>query len=105
MGAVATVALSLEVADAVARYILRAIRLLKLYGSSGLFLLWFGSKSTWRLEAQVLAGVNDEEAMAFKKCVQDECIMVSVAVSRSLNRAESMLLNHPFRQLLWHRLL
>jgi hypothetical protein len=82
-GAIGTVRLSLDVADAVARHGLRAIRLLELYGPSGLFLFWFGSKSTWRMEAQVLGELIDEDAMAFKKCVQDECIMVSVAVSRS----------------------
>lgn len=93
----------LDVADAVARHGLRAIRLLKLYGRSGLFLFLFGSKLTWRMEAQVLGELNDEDALAFKKCVQDECTMVSVAVSRSSDRAQSMLLKPPFRQPLWHR--
>jgi hypothetical protein len=97
-GLVMTVQVLLDVADSVARHGLRAIRLLGLYGPSGLLLFWFGSKSTWRMEAQVLGELNDEDALAFKKCVQDECIMVSVAVSRYSDRAESMLLKPPSRQ-------
>ena len=93
-----TVKVSLDVADSVARHGLRAIRLFGLYGPSGLLLFWFGSKSTWRMEAQVLGELTDEDALAFKKCVQDECIMVSVAVSRCSDHAESMSLKPLFRQ-------
>lgn len=78
---IGAVKVSLDVADAIARHGMRGIRLLKLYGPSGLFLFWFGSKLTWRMEAQVLGEMADEDASAFKKCVQDECTMVSVAVS------------------------
>lgn len=65
----------------VAHQALKSIRLVILYGPSGIFLYYFGSLVTWRVEAQVLGQLDDNEAMQFKKSVQDECTMVSVAVS------------------------
>lgn len=61
----------------------RPLDLFDLYGYPGLALFLFGTRTTWRTEAYVLGKVNDEDAMNFKKSVQDECTMVSVAVSLS----------------------
>ncbi|TLD30016.1 hypothetical protein E2P81_ATG06669 [Venturia nashicola] len=65
----------------VAQQALKSFRLLTLYGPSGLLLYYFGSLVTWRVEAQVLGQLDDDEAMQFKKSVQDECTMVSVAAA------------------------
>jgi hypothetical protein len=55
--------------------------LAKLYGyPAGVTLYLFGSRTTWRTEAYVLGKVNDDDALNFKKSVQDECTMISVAV-------------------------
>lgn len=59
----------------------RPLDLYRLYGYSSVVLLLFGSWTTWRTEAFVLGKVNDEDALSFKKSVQDECTMISVAVS------------------------
>jgi len=64
----------------VLRRALTSIRLLNLYGPSGFLLYYFGSLTTWRVEAQVLGRLDDDDAMGFKKSVQDEGTMVSVAV-------------------------
>ena len=74
---------TLDVADVGARHSLRAFQLLELYGPPGLFLFLFGSKMTWHIEAQILGQMIDEDALAFKKYIQDECTMVSVAVRTS----------------------
>jgi hypothetical protein len=58
----------------------RPIDLFDLYGVSGIFLYLFGSRTTWRTEAHVLGTVSDDDALNFKKSVQDECTMISVAV-------------------------
>jgi hypothetical protein len=58
----------------------RVIELLKLYGLLGPVLYLFGNRNTWRLQAQVLGYLKDEDAFAFKKSVRDECAMISVAV-------------------------
>lgn len=60
--------------------LVRAIELVRLYGTSGLYIYAFGSRATWRLQAQVLGQLRDEDAFAFKKSVTDECTMISVAV-------------------------
>lgn len=52
----------------------------RLYGISGFIVWWFGSKNVWRMQAQVLGGLKDEDAMAFRKSIQDECTMTAVAV-------------------------
>lgn len=49
-------------------------------GPAALLYVLFGSRTTWRSEAHVLGTVNDQIALDFKKSVQDECSMVSVAV-------------------------
>jgi hypothetical protein len=64
----------------------RPVHLTKLYGPSGIILYLFGSRTTWRTEAHVLGRLNDSDARDFKKSVQDECTMISVAVSLSLHR-------------------
>lgn len=58
----------------------RPFALLKYYGLPGLFYLVFGSRSTWRAQAHVLGTLADEDALNFKKSVQDECTIISVAV-------------------------
>lgn len=58
----------------------RPLDLFELYGWLGFVLLLFGSRTTWRTEAYVLGKVNDSDALEFKKYVQDECTMISVAV-------------------------
>lgn len=64
--------------------VLRPFRLYGLYGALGALLFFFGSRTTWSVEAQVLGRLDEDDAMQFKKSVQDECTMVSVAVSTSL---------------------
>jgi hypothetical protein len=65
----------------------RPIDLFDLYGVSGIFLYLFGSRTTWRTEAHVLGTVSDDDALNFKKSVQDECTMISVAVRSSIQKA------------------
>lgn len=60
--------------------VLRPFRLWDLYGAPGIILYLFGSRTTWNVEAQVLGRQDEDDAMQFKKSVQDECTMVSVAV-------------------------
>lgn len=62
------------------RFCYTAILLIRRDGLTGLLYLVFGSRTTWRSEAHVLGTVNDRIASEFKKSVQDECSMVSVAV-------------------------
>lgn len=59
----------------------RPIALFRYYGVPGLFYYVFGSRTTWRTEAHVLGTRADEDALNFKKSVQEECTMISVAVS------------------------
>lgn len=61
--------------------LVREFELVRLYGSLGIVVWLFGSRNTWRLQAQVLGKVKEEDAFSFKKSVTDECTMVSVAVS------------------------
>lgn len=68
----------------------RPLDLFDLYGYPGLALFLFGSRTTWT-EAYVLGKVNDEDAMNFKKSVQDECTMISVAVSLSSVIVDSLI--------------
>ena len=70
----------LLVSDSLFQAIHRAIPLFRLYGLSGIVLLFFGSRTTWRVEAQILGKLDDKEALEFKKSVKDECTMISVAV-------------------------
>ena len=56
--------------------------LLEVYGfAEGVLLFCFSSRSIWRLEAQVLGSLGDDDAFMFKKSVQDECTTISIAVS------------------------
>lgn len=74
-----------EVADLFARNAVRAFHLSVLYGPSSIPLLLFGSRATWRIEAQVLGQLKDEDAATFKKSILDECTMIAVAVCLSIN--------------------
>ncbi|CZS93649.1 uncharacterized protein RAG0_03831 [Rhynchosporium agropyri] len=64
-----------------AQTIRRPMDLVDLYGVSGIFLYFFGSRTTWGTEAQVLGTVSDDDALSFKKSVQDECTIISVAAA------------------------
>ena len=59
------------------------IALLRLYGISGYFVWAYGSQSVWRMQAKLLGSFNDNDAMAFRKSMQDECTMTAVAVCLS----------------------
>ncbi len=59
----------------------RPFELIRLYGPPGVILFYFGSRNTWRLQAQVLGELKKEDAFSFTRCVKDECTMISVAVS------------------------
>lgn len=58
----------------------RPFDLFKLYGLPGIVLFFFASRTVWRTEAHVLGSMLDDDANNFKKSVQDECTMISVAV-------------------------
>jgi hypothetical protein len=70
----------LDIADQYGRELVRAIQLFKWYGPSSIPLFLFGSRTTWRIQAQILGQVKDDDALAFKKSVYDECTMIAVAV-------------------------
>ena len=80
---VVSLSLTVDGLDYTLRTIRRVALLYKLYGSPGAALFLFGNRSTWRLEAHILGGLKDEDALAFKKSVQGQCNMISVAVSSS----------------------
>ncbi|KFY93942.1 hypothetical protein V500_03483 [Pseudogymnoascus sp. VKM F-4518 (FW-2643)] len=71
----------LDVIDLLARTAVRASNLFLLYGPSSIPLLLFGSRATWRLEAQILGQLKEEDAAAFKKSILDECTMIAVAAA------------------------
>ena len=52
-----------------------------IYGVSGVAIVCFASGNIWRLEVQILGRLSDEEAMEFRKSVENESTMVSIAVS------------------------
>ena len=61
--------------------IIRGYELFRWYGPSGIALWLFGNHTIWRIQAQILGEVKDEDALAFKKSVYNECTMISIAVS------------------------
>ena len=81
LGYAASVVTFIQITIFVFQSAVQPFYLFKLYGPSGLVLQIFGNRSTWRTEAHVLGRVDDGEAMQFKKSVQDDCTMISVAVS------------------------
>ncbi|KAH8593000.1 hypothetical protein B0O99DRAFT_516762 [Bisporella sp. PMI_857] len=82
LGVVASVySISAVVGKVVLSYTYRAIHLSRLYGIPAGVILLFGSRTTWRMQAEVLGKLNKEDAMAFKKSVQDESTMISVAAA------------------------
>jgi len=70
----------MESVDFVIRQSLRIFSLTDLYGPSGVALYAFGARTTWLVQAQVLGKLVDNDALDFKKAIQDECTMISVAV-------------------------
>jgi hypothetical protein len=70
----------LDGADFCARQFVRVLQLYDFYGPWGIPLLLFGNRTIWRIQAQTLGRVNDDDALAFKKSVYDECTMIAVAV-------------------------
>jgi hypothetical protein len=84
IGVISTV---IEITSTVIQTLRRPINLFDLYGLSGVFLYLFGSRTTWRTEAHVLGTMSDDDALNFKKSVQDECTMISVAVRYSIQKA------------------
>jgi hypothetical protein len=68
----------------------RPFYLVRLYGMPGIFLYLFGNRTTWRTQAYVLGKVIDEDALSFKRSVQDECTMISVAVSLVPNSSRTV---------------
>jgi hypothetical protein len=71
----------LDIADAFARKFVRGYQLWKWYGQAGVPLFIFGNRTTWRIQAQILGELNDDDALAFKTSVYNECTMIAVAVS------------------------
>lgn len=61
--------------------------LFSLYGIPGIFVWLFGNRTTWRLEAQVLGDLKDEDAKAFKDSIIAECTTIAVAVCESTQNA------------------
>lgn len=59
----------------------RLLALTHLYGLTGLILGVFGSSNVWLAEARILGGMVDNQAMEFRKSVQDECNMIAIEVS------------------------
>jgi hypothetical protein len=76
-----SVRLALDLADAFAREFVRGYQLWKWYGLAGVPLFIFGNRMTWRIQAQILGELNDDDALAFKTSVYNECTMIAVAVS------------------------
>lgn len=60
---------------------IRPLVLLDIYGPPGLIFWLVGSRTTWRMQVQVLGKLDDKESLEFKKSLQDGCTMVSIAVS------------------------
>lgn len=54
-----------DLADEVASKFLRGYQLCKLYGQSGITFVIFGNRTTWRIQAQILGLLKDEDAMAY----------------------------------------
>jgi hypothetical protein len=70
----------LEFADVTARGIVRGYQACRLYGLSGIPLSIFGNRTTWRIQAQILGHLRNEDALAYKESVYNECTMIAVAV-------------------------
>ncbi|KAF2671958.1 hypothetical protein BT63DRAFT_422471 [Microthyrium microscopicum] len=59
--------------------VLAPVSLIYLYGPAGVVLYLFGSRSTWRIQAEILGTLDDNDALDYRKAVQEECTMLSVA--------------------------
>ncbi|KAF3116857.1 hypothetical protein TWF706_000081 [Orbilia oligospora] len=51
---------------------------IRIYGVAGIFVFFFGSIMIWRTQLEVLSGMRDEDALAFKKWIIDECNMTAI---------------------------
>jgi hypothetical protein len=91
--AIELISIGLDIGDIGARAVASSIPLIRLYGPRGLLLFVFGDRTAWRTQAAVLGNLEDEEAMAFKKSVQNECSMVSIAV-RACARKTSLITSY-----------
>jgi hypothetical protein len=87
---VVALGVALDVADLYARKFVRGFQLCKWYGPSGIALFLFGNRTTWRIQAQILGQVKDEDALAFKTSVYNECTMIAVAVSIPIQVVKSI---------------
>lgn len=68
--------------DAYIRYLRHFWALIRIYGPFfGPLVGLFGSRRTWRAEAQVIGVMDDEQALGFRDAVQGQCTMISVTVS------------------------
>lgn len=66
----------------------------RLYGFAAGLVVWgSGSKTAWRMQAQVLRSLNDDDAMRFRTSMQDECNMIAVAVGGQSDRFSCIRLN------------
>ncbi|KAK6496905.1 hypothetical protein TWF481_001886 [Arthrobotrys musiformis] len=52
---------------------------IRLYGVAGIVGFWFGNIETWKTLLEVLARLQDEDALAFKKWIIDEYNMTAIA--------------------------
>jgi hypothetical protein len=91
---IAVADIGFEIVDTFRNEIVRVVHLMSWYGPSGLVLFLFGSRTTWRMQAQVLGQLKEEDALGFKKSVYDECTMVSVAVRVHTLEALHPLMKH-----------
>jgi hypothetical protein len=75
------VRVTFDIADLYARHLVRGIRLFRLRDPSGIALLLFGNRTTWRIQAQILGQMKDGDALEFKASVYNEYTMIAVAAS------------------------
>ncbi|KAJ6138338.1 hypothetical protein N7471_004824 [Penicillium samsonianum] len=59
----------------------RILALIRLYGLSGMLVAFCGSSNVWQVEAKVIGELDDDQAIEFRKSVQDECSMIAVAAA------------------------
>jgi hypothetical protein len=79
-----TISVVVDIVDEYAREFVRCYQLCKMYGVTGVPLFIFGNRTIWRMQAQILGELKDEDALAFKESVYNECTMIAVSVSSLL---------------------
>lgn len=82
----------LDIADSYAREIVRGYQLCKWYGQFGILLFFLGNRTTWRIQAQILGELSEDDALAFKSSVYNECTMIAVAVRVPLQSSPRIVL-------------